>query len=208
MDDPVRASESFPELRLRKAIKDHQAWLSMDIAQAEAATPEAYRVAARVLANLIDADCVALFHPPLARWVPCSMDETVANLRSDDPIAAVFGEMSQAPVIPIEEDDPRLIAAGNEARQRFAEFESAFQNKDGSHFAIKMKLASGDNAEHIWVEVDRITEGRIEGRLGNDPVDLGDWKLGSKVELEVDRVEDWVFQRRGEMVGLFTGPVF
>ena len=63
MDDPVRASESFRELRLRKAVRDHKAWLSMDIVYLEAATPEACRVVAQTFARLIDTDCLALYYP-------------------------------------------------------------------------------------------------------------------------------------------------
>lgn len=207
MPDPAHASESFPELRLRKAIRDHKAWLSMDIVPHEAAAPERYRIVARVLGNLVGTDCLALYHPPLNQFVPCSMDETVAKLKADEPITAVFREITEVPVIPID-DDPRLKAAEAEAKRRFSEFETAFENKDGTGFAIKTLITSHGNSEHIWVDVERISAGKIEGRLGNEPVDLGDLKIGSKVEVETDQVEDWAFLQRGEPVGMFTVPVF
>jgi uncharacterized protein YegJ (DUF2314 family) len=206
VEDQAHASESIPELRLRKAIREHTAWLSMDIVHAQAATPEAYRVAARVLAKLIDADCLALYHPPSNRFAPCKPDETKAKLNSDDPIKAVFRELTEVPVIPID-DDPRLKSAEAEARGRFTEFAAAFQKRDGDRFAVKASITANGNTEHIWVEVDRISMGRIEGRLGNDPVDLGDLEIGSEVEIETGEVEDWVFMRNGGPVGLFTVPV-
>jgi len=206
MDDPVHASETVPELGLRKAMKDHKAWLSMDILNPKAATPEAYRVVARVLANLIDADCLALYHPPTNQLVPCSIDETAAKLKAPDPINATFHEITQIPVIPID-DDPRLRDAEAEAKRRFSEFETAFRRRNGTGFAIKTQVTSHGKSEHIWVEVDSISAGKIEGRLGNDPVDLGDFKIGSKVEIETSRVEDWVFMRSGAPVGLLTVPV-
>lgn len=208
VNNAAEASESFPELRVRKAVRDHQAWLSMDILHAGAATPEAYRLVGRVLARLVDTNCLALYHPPLNRWVTCSIDETAERLRTDNPIQAVFGEMTEAPVIPFEDGDPRLETAKADAKRRFSEFETAFQNKDGTDFAIKAQISSDGNLEHIWVEVAQIAAGKIEGRLGNDPVDLGDLRLGSMVEVEVDQVEDWVFRRGDELVGFFSRSVF
>jgi uncharacterized protein YegJ (DUF2314 family) len=207
MDDPAQASESFREARLRNAIRDHHAWLSVEIIQPKAATPEAYRVLARVLAHFIDADCLALYSPPLNRFAPCIGDKTVAKLQSDDPVKSIFREVDEVPVIPVDDDDPRLKSAEAEARRRFSEFETAFERKDGTRFAIKTKITSHGNSEHIWVEVARITGSQIEGRLGNDPVDLADLKLGSKVEVERSQVEDWAFLRNGSPVGLFTVAV-
>jgi uncharacterized protein YegJ (DUF2314 family) len=206
MADPAQASESFVEMRLRKAVREHTAWLSMDILNAQAATPDAYRIVGRVLARLVDDDCLALYYPPLNQFAPCKPDEMVTKLNSDDPINAVFREVTEVPVIPID-DDPRLRAAEAEARRRFPEFEAAFQKKDGSRFTVKALITANGNSEHIWVEVDRVSMGKIEGRLGNDPVNLGDLKLGSKVEVPTDSIEDWVYLRNGNPIGEFTGPV-
>jgi uncharacterized protein YegJ (DUF2314 family) len=90
------------------------------------------------------------------------LEETPAKLRSDDPIKAVFVEITEIPVVPIG-DDPRLQAAEAEARRRFQEFET-----------VKTLVTVSGNSEHIWVDVDSISAGKIHGRLGNDPVDLGD----------------------------------
>ncbi len=206
MKDPLRVSDSVPDLRIRKAIGDHTAWLSMDIVHAPAATNEAYRITARVLARLIGPDCVALYHPPLNRFVPCKAEETAEKLRSGDPVRAVFRDVGEAPVVPIE-DDPRLKAAEAEARRRFSEFEIAFTKKLGSGFAVKALVSAPHNAEHIWIDVDSIAQGVIEGRLANAPVDLGDLKVGSQVKVDRASVEDWVFLQAGTPVGMFTVPV-
>ncbi len=205
-DDPAEASESIQELRLRKAVKDHTAWISMDVLKNEGATPAAYRVVARVMANFAGPDCLALYHPPLNRLVPCT-EETVEKLKSDDPIKAVFQDPDLVPVIPIDDDDPRLKAAEAEARRRFPEFEAAFTKKDGTDFSIKARISNETNSEHIWVAVDTIAPDVIKGRLGNEPVDLGQLKIGSKVEVRRDKIEDWSFVRGGAPVGLFTVPV-
>ena len=72
---------------------------------------------------------------------------------------------------------------------------------------VKALITRNGNSEHIWVEVDRISTGKIEGRLANEPVDLGDLKLDSKVEVETSQVEDWAYSRGSETVGQFTVPV-
>lgn len=205
MNDPARVSETFEDLRLQKAIRDHKAWLSIDIVHSKV-DAEAYRIVARTLARLVDADCLALYHPPMNRFVPCHEAETVTALNGDDPIGAVFGEPTQVPVVPID-DDPRLRAAEAEARKRFPEFEKAFREQSGEEFAVKTLVTAGGNSEHIWVEVDRIEEGMIKGRLGNDPVDLAGLKLGSPVEFKRETVEDWTYVRNKASVGLFTVPV-
>jgi len=203
-DDPENVSESIPELRLRKALREHTAWLSMDILHPEAATPEAYRLVARTLSYLVDSDCLALYHVRLGQFALCNSDETIAKLRSDDPVTAVFREITQVPVIPVDEDDPRLKAAEAEARSRFSEFEAAFRNKDGAHFGVKTALSQDGDTEHIWIEVDRISAGKIQGRLANEPVNLGDMKIGAAVQFDIDRVEDWGYMRDGRPVGMFT----
>jgi hypothetical protein len=164
MKDPIRASESISELRLRKAVREHKAWLSIDIIQPKAPTAENYRVAGRVLAGLIGRECVALYHPPLNKLVPCGED-TLEKLRGEDPIRAVFQQMTTVPVVPVG-DDPRLKAAEAEARRRFPEFEAAFRAKAGDDFSVKAPISRGGNTEHIWILVDEIHADRIEGRLG------------------------------------------
>lgn len=204
-DDPLRASEDVREMRLAQAVREHHAWLSMDILHPEQASAENYRIAARVLANLADANCLALYYPPENRLVPY-VEETAAKLRSEDPVQAVFRELSALPVIAVD-DDPRLRAAEEEARRRFGEFEQAFREGSGTDFSVKALIRVGENGEHIWIDVEWIEGDRIAGRLGNEPVALGELKLGSRVEIGCGEVEDWAFVRDGAPVGAFTPPV-
>jgi uncharacterized protein YegJ (DUF2314 family) len=194
------------KLRLRTALAEHQAWLSVEILHPQAATPENYRIVGRVLAGLIGIECLALFHPPSGKLVPSRLDETVALLRSEDPITSVFGDTTFVPVILIE-NDHRLREAEMEARRRFPEFEDAFRSGDATDFSVKALISSADNAEHIWIEVEEITEGKIVGRLGNEPVRLDGLRLGSRVEIEKSQVEDWAFRSGDTPIGMFTVPV-
>ncbi len=108
-------------------------------------------------------------------------DDTVAALRGDDLIAEVFERFPQVPVTPMP-DDPRVKAAEAEARRRLPEFVAAFRSGEGTDFGVNTRIVGPSRGEHIWV--DAIESGRIRGRLANDPVDLGDLKLGSPVEFD------------------------
>lgn len=202
MKDPIRASDAIEELRLRHAVREHLAWVSMDILEPKAAISENYRFVARILAHLIGPNCLALYHPPLNQFVPCG-EETVAQLKSDDPIQSVFSGMPFLPVILIDDDEPRIRAAKAEAKNRFSEFEAAFDKREGTDFSIKALISEGGNAEHIWIEVDQILPERIEGRLGNEPVNLGDLRLGSRINVEKSEIEDWAYMRGETRVGMF-----
>lgn len=201
----ARAGDSISELRLRKAVQDHKAWLSMDIIQPESATPENYRVIGRVLAHLVGPECLALYHPASNRLAPC-FEETVTKLRSADPVYAVFGDVGMVRVVPIDAD-PRLRVAEAEARRRFHEFETAFRQKDGTRFSIKAPVSRDERTEHIWIEVEAILGDKIIGQLANDPVDLGELKLGSRVKVNRAVVEDWTILRGEQSLGMFTVPI-
>jgi uncharacterized protein YegJ (DUF2314 family) len=206
LQDRAAASEDIVESRLRKAVAEHTAWISMDVMPPEKASPEAYRLVGRVLATLIDARCLALYHPPSNQFVACRNDRTIEQLTGADPIQAVFSEMTYAPVVGVG-DDPRVKAAETEAKRRFPEFKSAFAKKDGTAFSVKTAITRSGTTEHIWVDVDGIASGKVTGTLGNEPMNLSGLKLGSRVEVEVPHVEDWTYSRNGEQLGSFTAPV-
>jgi uncharacterized protein YegJ (DUF2314 family) len=209
-DTAEEAAEEVQELRLRRAIRDHRAWLSMDVLHPEQANSETYRIIVGVLARFSDSDCLAVYHPPSNRFT-FSLRGKGAAQQAPDPVGALFEMEDNVPVLPID-DDPRLEAAEQEARRRSPEFEKAFRAKAGLHFAVKTSLSGNGNREHLWVTVQDIEEGKIKGTVGNDPVDLGDWKFGSPVEVAISDIEDWLFvrkrfERKPVPVGGFTLPV-
>jgi uncharacterized protein YegJ (DUF2314 family) len=202
--DSARIAAPVQELRLRKAIEDHRAWLSMDILHPEAATPETYRIVGGTLARLIGDECLALFHPPTGRFALGDATDLAEKLRQADPVEALFSQFHTAPVVAIDDNDPRMIAATAEARRRFPEFEQAFHEGSASLYSAKARIESNGRAEHLWVEVERIADGHIHGRLGNDPVNLEGLRHGSPVDFPIDIVEDWAYVRGGESTGMFS----
>ena len=123
-----------------------------------------------------------------------------------EPVQAAAAEVSGTAVITVEQD-PRLQAAEAEARRRFPEFATAFQNGAGSDFAVKAQLVANGGREHIWVRVKQLMGNTIAGDLGNNPINSGELMLGSRVEVDLSQVEDWIFSRNGAREGMFTKPV-
>lgn len=208
-DSSEKATEHIGELRLRKAVRDHKACIAIDITSGAARgkpTAQEYQTIGKILAELEGPDWLALYHPPTDSFIPYIEKETVAHLRAQDPIESLFHNPTVSPVIPID-DDPRMKAAEAEAKRRFPEFKAAFAKRSSEFFSIKTLIKRGSKGEHIWVDVDSMTDGAIEGRLGNEPVELEGLKLGSPVQVPVSEVEDWAIQKQGSITGAFTMPV-
>ncbi|MEW6304265.1 MAG: DUF2314 domain-containing protein [Verrucomicrobiota bacterium] len=208
-DDTETVVEELREARMRKAVAEHQAWLSVDLLRPldESRAPESfYPQIARLVAELAGPDCLGLFQPHTSRFNP--WDESLAEkLRGAAPLSAV-SEYSDAPVIAVKDDDPRMVAAVAEARQRWPEFVEAFrQRTEGQHFSIKAPITRGENTEFIWVKVFGLEPEYIHGHLGNNPVNLDGMKLGDQVEVPLKDLTDWVFIRDAKPVGLFTPKV-
>ena len=56
-------SEDVDASLVGKVRQAHQAWLSVEILHPEAASAANYRIVAQVVAELLNADCLALYHP-------------------------------------------------------------------------------------------------------------------------------------------------
>lgn len=101
-----------------------------------------------------------------------------------------------------------MAAAVAEARRRWPEFTAAYQRAaDKAPFAVKAPVTEAGNTEFIWINVKAIADDQIHGFLANDPVALGDLKLGSFVTVSVADLNDWVCpdpSAPGRPLGLFT----
>ena len=207
-DDPAKAAEACPELRLQKILKEHQAWLSVDLLQVgeKPDRAHAYKQIARLIAELAGDDCLAVYCPENGHLN--SFDPSlIAGLKGENPLE-VFQQITQLPVIQIADDDPELEAAVAEARRRWPEFVAAFNTRQPDHhFAVKAPVTRKDNTEFIWLTVDRLDDTTIHGRLDNDPVNLGQLKHGDSVSVPVSDLNDWVYARGEDINGMFTSKI-
>ena len=114
-----------------------------------------------------------------------------------------------APVINLEDTDELLRESVATAKERWPEFKAAFAERDaGQSFSVKAPISVDDNTEFIWVNVEEISDGKVTGTLGNEPVDLGNLRLGSTVTFSENDVNDWTYSKGDEFVGLFSANVF
>ena len=207
-DDAEALAEQVGELRRRKALRDHRAWMSVDLINRgdDVALAEARRLMARLVAEMLDDDCLALYvpqtehlhvvHPGLAR-----------ALLADDPLQAIADAMP-VPVIPVANDDPRLRQAVAEARRRWPEFAAAFQRREPAQpFAVKAPFGDPDDAEFMWLSVTRIEGDTIHGILENDPVSAQGIQGGDAVAVRAGDLNDWLYREGEAWHGGFTVEV-
>lgn len=210
MEDPETAAEDIPDMRLRSLVSQHTAWISCDALGVESfhdldEVREWYKVLGRMLAELVDDNCLAILLPQTQQVFP-NMDETLELLKAEDPLEAL-GFEAPAAVLQISDDDPRMIKAVEEARRTWPNFVAAFEQKAGEEFGVKAPISRDGNTEFIWISVTAIENDVIYGELANDPVALGNLKLGSRVKTTVSDLNDWVYLSKDGPQGMFTSKV-
>ncbi|MGE5191742.1 MAG: DUF2314 domain-containing protein [Deltaproteobacteria bacterium] len=208
VEDPEKVAEGIADKRIRGLFREHRAWFSCDALGVDGTTSEEevgewYRRLGKLFAELLDENGLLIFLPDTDRAYPINED-TEAALRSEDPVGALQ-ETLTVPIIEVADDDPLMQAAVKKARQDWPAFVAAYEAGDGENFSVKAPVTHADNTEFIWISVTSLEGGRVYGKLGNDPGDLGPLKLGSKVSVPVAELNDWCYiDREGTMAGGFT----
>ncbi len=213
-DDAEAVADEIGELRLRRAILEHRAWLAVDLVLPfdDSLPREAfYPLIIRLIYELVeghDDDVLAVFRPESGQINVWAEDVLEVLLMPDG--QERFNRVTpHAPVISIEAGDPEMMAAEAEARERWPEFEKAFRAREtGDHFAVKAEVTVGEVTEFIWIEVTGLEPAYVHGKLGNEPVALEGLTLGSVVEVPLEKVSDWCVVAGGRPpVGMFTVKV-
>ena len=206
------ALNEVAELRTRKMLQEHKAWLSLDlmgdIREKPAAEQDAEMTRViRLAAEMVDKNTVGVLLPSEHIVLPIS-DEVLAAMKGPDALKALR-KSSNAAVVGASGDDPEMLAATAEARRTWPEFVKAFAQKPVSSesFSAKFPFDAPDQKEFMWVEVLSIQGDTVVGRLGNDPVWVKDLKLGDEVTMKVSQLSDWMYLKDGEIVGGYTVKV-
>lgn len=207
IEDVEEVSEEIQELRLRQAVREHRAWLSVDqFGPAHLSEEASFHWIGRLLAELIDNDCTAIFCPANSRG--CVYEPELDDLlRGPDPLQ-IFESHQRPPVLEISDTDPLMMQAVQEARDRWPEFVAAFEERQaGDVFSVKAPLSDGDMTEFMWLSVGAIENNIVFGRLDNDPVSIGRIKSGDRVRVSVDDLNDWLYTQGTRQHGGFTVAV-
>lgn len=211
-EDEQAAIDSVHDQRSKQALAEHKCWIAVDHIGEEPRKAElgaTYGRIGRLLLELIDPTlCKAVLLPRQQRFYPWreGMD---AALASEDVLAAL-NDVAHVPVTPVDGNSPEMKAAVAEAKQRWPEFEAAFQSKRGDAFGVKFLLHGDDDdsCEFPWMEVTGIHGKIIQGRLANEPIGRADLHEGSKVATCLAELNDWLYiDEQGEKHGGFTIPV-
>ncbi len=211
VENVEEVSDGIGDLRLRNLFAQHAAWFSCDAMGVDGSTTDDevrdwYRRLGRLFCELIDDECLAIFLPDNGRAYPIT-EETLLALQSEDVVTALQQALP-APMVGISDDDPAMVAAVQKARGEWPRFVAAFESSEGSDFAVKAPVTRGDVTEYIWIAVTALEGDRIYGTLANEPAQLGSLKLGSKVAVQLSKLNDWCYlDSAGKPVGAFTVEV-
>jgi uncharacterized protein YegJ (DUF2314 family) len=230
-EDPSEAAAGLVEMRVAHAVREHRAWLSLTlVGGGDGAPPEsAYRTLGPLAVALAEqkvhfefpeglfpgmgaleapqseSKALAVYWPAVRAVRP--FDEALCErLCGDEPLSA-FRELhlKHAPVLAAKDDDPRLVAAVEEARRRWPEFVAALAPPQPEQtFAVKAPIREGDKVEFMWLSEVRLEGDTVHGALGNDPVELKQVRRGDALQVPRGEVVDWLVVGPQGMQGGFT----
>ncbi len=204
--------EGVDDLRARKMLTDHRAWISIEgtsvavASQADANASLLLQIAS-LTAELVDKNTLGIILPSHDILLP-RPENLQALLREKTPVAALLAA-ANVPVVNASDDDPRIKAAVATAKKTWPDFVKAFNAKAANteSFGVKFPFPADARQEFMWIEVTSVDEGFVSGRLANDPVWCKDLKLGDEVRKKITELADWMYLKDGELVGGFSVKV-
>ena len=183
---------------LADAIRKHRAWLSVDWIDKDekADLRKVYQQVGQIIGQLVKKDTLAVYSPDTDQF-HINDGTLLGHLKSDDPLqdlapAGVAG--AEDGKVTISSDDPKLIAAQDEAEAHWPEFLAAFKARTkGQYFAVKGRLQEGDKGEYLWIQVSDIDDELVHGKLDNDPTALKKVARGADLHVAIADVDDWLY---------------
>ena len=191
-DDVKAWASQVKDRRLREAVEDHKAWISVDAWDGNANKEETYDVLGKVIAALAGPDVRAIVAPEI-NGVNEFDPILLPRLSGGNPLE-IFEHPTFAPVINASNGE-QMEAAIAEARNRWPEFSRIFQSRiveEGKPFIVKAPFTEGEETEHMWLTVDAIEGDMITGTLANQPHRLLDYHEGQQVTVKATELTDWL----------------
>jgi uncharacterized protein YegJ (DUF2314 family) len=92
------------------------------------------------------------------------------------------------------------------AIKSYDEFIGKFNSRDSnnSDFSVKMKFPYEGGNEHMWVNNIFRTREKLHGVIDSDPVQAISIKAGDTIEIDRDKVSDWMYLRNDTLIGGYT----
>jgi uncharacterized protein YegJ (DUF2314 family) len=110
-------------------------------------------------------------------------------------------------VKPIDNADIEMNVAIRRAKESLDTFLKLKSNPPTGveNFQVKVRFASGEVVEHMWVSPFRSALGTgYEGLLRNEPRNIPSLRLGQQVKFSADQITDWGYTKEGKRFGYFT----
>lgn len=148
-------------------------------------------------------------HPPLIRLLPPSANNEESGVWIHRVLTDLFGSDPQMAMVEMgdeemEEAHQRAISELPLVRSRF---QAGFQSGEVLHVKHGFPTEN-DSHEYIWIAVTGWRDGRIYGRLTNDPQYLTNLHAGQSVEIGEDEVYDWlIVHTDGRLEGAYTNQL-
>lgn len=127
--------------------------------------------------------------------------------------AAAPGQSEDAPcpvkanIVAYRADDATINAAYRQARERLPRFHELMSAKTPGTYQVKFPLTQNGATEHIWLQVDAHRNGTFHGRLANEPNNGNAYKLGQRMSVAAEQVEDWMVMSGDVIYGGYTTRV-
>lgn len=106
-------------------------------------------------------------------------------------------------------NDKAMDHAVEHARRSLGFFIAALKAKKGEDgsFEVKKPFVDGDKVEQLWVG-DLTFDGKdFHGRINNKPLAVHNVRLNEKVTVAPSDLTDWMFVKKGELMGGYTTRV-
>lgn len=139
-------------------------------------------------------------------WLIATALLTVSSLNAEEKVKE---HPTRTDVVGMDGGDAEMLAAQKRARDTLKQFIEALQKRDkNKRYLLKVRLAEGENAEHVWLEPVKWNNPGLLGILAVDPVALKKKNKGDIIAPRPDEVTDWVIlSEDGSKQGGFTADV-
>lgn len=109
----------------------------------------------------------------------------------------------------VSDRDPAIERAVIHARKSLGFFVAALQAKKpgDTGFEVKKAFVDGNTVEHLWIGDLSFDGKNFHGKVNNKPLDIRTVRLGQKVTVAPREITDWMFVKRGQLMGGCTTRV-
>lgn len=124
----------------------------------------------------------------------------------DSQLDESFRSDEESQITFFDDEDPRIIAATDEARSKVDQFISVLNNpeKSQSMFSVKIPIKDGDIEEHFWATPVRYKNGKFYATISNEPVNVTTVQFGEEVEVTKEEISDWMYIEDNKLKGGYT----